>query len=613
MRPTSSCGSTSTARARAARATGVGFFDHLLDAVARHGGLDLDVRVDGDLETGAAPHGGGHGPGARAGARRGARATAPASAASATPWCRWTRPGRAARSTSRGGRSCAFEGELPGRARGRLRHRPGRGVLPRGGEHGQAHAAPAGGGRHERPPHGGGLVQGVRARAARGRGATTRTRPACRPRRACCEARASRSSTTAWATSAPWRRRSSTWAPSRELTARPRRACARPTAWCCRAWARCRRRWSTCAGCGLDELLRERVGEGVPALGVCMGMQLLFELHHRARRRGGHRAAARGRGASSTRPASRCPRSGGTRWRGGARRRSNEGLPDPCAFYHVHSFAPRPADAEDVLGTADYGSEFVSAVARPPLYGVQFHPEKSGPDGLAAARELRAQLRASGRMILLPAVDIRDGRAVRLRQGRLRRRDRLRRRPARGRALVRGGGGALPARGGPRRRARRASRRASATCERITRELDGAGAVRRRAALARGRARRACGGRRRAWCSARPPTPTPSCSTGALETWAGRVVVAVDVRGGQVSVAGWTKETQTRGEDVIERLQRRGASRFVYTNVDRDGMLEGPDLDEVGAHRAGGPRPLPLLRAASARSRTCGRCASCGS
>jgi phosphoribosylformimino-5-aminoimidazole carboxamide ribotide isomerase len=46
-------------------------------------------------------------------------------------------------------------------------------------------------------------------------------------------------------------------------------------------------------------------------------------------------------------------------------------------------------------------------------------------------------------------------------------------------------------------------------------------------------------------------------------------------------VAGWTKETQMRGEDVIERLQRRGASRFVYTNVDRDGMLEGPDFDEV--------------------------------
>ncbi len=67
----------------------------------------------------------------------------------------------------------------------------------------------------------------------------------------------------------------------------------------------------------------------------------------------------------------------------------------------------------------------------------------------------------------------------------------------------------------------------------------------------------------------------------ALETWGSRVLVAVDVRGGQVSVAGWTREMQMRGEDVIERLQRRGASRFVFTNVDRDGMLEGPDLDEI--------------------------------
>jgi phosphoribosylformimino-5-aminoimidazole carboxamide ribonucleotide (ProFAR) isomerase len=53
------------------------------------------------------------------------------------------------------------------------------------------------------------------------------------------------------------------------------------------------------------------------------------------------------------------------------------------------------------------------------------------------------------------------------------------------------------------------------------------------------------------------------------------------VRGGMVSVAGWTRETQVRGEDAIRRMQQRGATRFVYTNVDRDGMLEGPDLDEV--------------------------------
>jgi phosphoribosylformimino-5-aminoimidazole carboxamide ribotide isomerase len=68
----------------------------------------------------------------------------------------------------------------------------------------------------------------------------------------------------------------------------------------------------------------------------------------------------------------------------------------------------------------------------------------------------------------------------------------------------------------------------------------------------------------------------------AIATWPARVLVAVDVRGGRVSVAGWTKETQMRGEDVIRRMQQRGVSRFVYTNVDRDGMLEGLDLDEIG-------------------------------
>ncbi len=66
-----------------------------------------------------------------------------------------------------------------------------------------------------------------------------------------------------------------------------------------------------------------------------------------------------------------------------------------------------------------------------------------------------------------------------------------------------------------------------------------------------------------------------------LETWEHRLVIAVDVRDGHVSVAGWTKATQMLPEDVIARLQRRGVKQFMYTNVDRDGTLEGPDLDEV--------------------------------
>ncbi len=57
-------------------------------------------------------------------------------------------------------------------------------------------------------------------------------------------------------------------------------------------------------------------------------------------------------------------------------------LPERCAFYHVHSFAPRPADPADVLGTAEYGERFTTAVQRGSFYGVQFHPEKSSAAGL---------------------------------------------------------------------------------------------------------------------------------------------------------------------------------------------------------------------------------------
>jgi glutamine amidotransferase len=62
------------------------------------------------------------------------------------------------------------------------------------------------------------------------------------------------------------------------------------------------------------------------------------------------------------------------------------GLPDPTAFYHVHSFAPRPAHDEDLLGVAEYGTPFASVVSRANVHGAQFHPEKSGPDGLALLR-----------------------------------------------------------------------------------------------------------------------------------------------------------------------------------------------------------------------------------
>lgn len=68
----------------------------------------------------------------------------------------------------------------------------------------------------------------------------------------------------------------------------------------------------------------------------------------------------------------------------------------------------------------------------------------------------------------------------------------------------------------------------------------------------------------------------------ALERWPGQVLVSVDVRGGRVATAGWTETIDGDREQVIADLAERGATDLLYTNVDRDGMLEGPDLEEVG-------------------------------
>ena len=127
--------------------------------------------------------------------------------------------------------------------------------------------------------------------------------------------------------------------------------------------------------------MAERLAAGVPVLGICLGMQLLFE-------RSSELAGAEGLGfltgdvAPLDAPGLKIPQIGwnAVNWKRASR--LSAGLPDPCAFYHVHSFAPRPADAGDVLATAGYGGEFVTAVEREPVYGVQFHPEKSGPHGL---------------------------------------------------------------------------------------------------------------------------------------------------------------------------------------------------------------------------------------
>ena len=67
----------------------------------------------------------------------------------------------------------------------------------------------------------------------------------------------------------------------------------------------------------------------------------------------------------------------------------------------------------------------------------------------------------------------------------------------------------------------------------------------------------------------------------ALAEYGDRVVVSVDVRDGMLAASGWTEQTEIPVGPVIERLGARGVHRFVYSSIERDGMLEGPDLDGV--------------------------------
>jgi len=133
---------------------------------------------------------------------------------------------------------------------------------------------------------------------------------------------------------------------------------------------------------GLDELIGEQVAAGRPVLGICLGMQLAFE-------RSSEQEGAEGLGliAGEVRPLAaaglKLPHIGWSEVSfGGPPSPLTSGLPARCAFYHVHSLAPVPALAGDVLGTAEYGERFATAVHRGSFYGVQFHPEKSSAAGL---------------------------------------------------------------------------------------------------------------------------------------------------------------------------------------------------------------------------------------
>ena len=124
----------------------------------------------------------------------------------------------------------------------------------------------------------------------------------------------------------------------------------------------------------------EWLAGGRPLLGICVGMQLLFEASEEGPVSGGVGALP----GKVRRLAGevKIPHIG---WNQAAVRPGSRlfaGLPDGARFYFVHSYAPEP-DGEAVAAVCDYGGRFAAAVESQNLFGTQFHPEKSGHAGLA--------------------------------------------------------------------------------------------------------------------------------------------------------------------------------------------------------------------------------------
>jgi imidazole glycerol phosphate synthase glutamine amidotransferase subunit len=146
----------------------------------------------------------------------------------------------------------------------------------------------------------------------------------------------------------------------------------------------------------LVEPIRRWIAADRPFLGICLGLQLLFEGSDED---GAVTLAVLPGRTRRLEDAPTLPHIG---WNQVERRRDHhafDGIAPDADFYFVHSYAGEPADADAdvILAETEHGGRFVAAVARGNLLGVQFHPERSGDDGLRLLANFVALVRTGGR------------------------------------------------------------------------------------------------------------------------------------------------------------------------------------------------------------------------
>lgn len=131
---------------------------------------------------------------------------------------------------------------------------------------------------------------------------------------------------------------------------------------------------------GLSDYLKERVSDGIPLLGICLGMQLLLEKSEEGNV--DCLGFLKGSVPEFTDESEKIPHMGWNQVTDVQNHFLFEHIPEETDFYFVHSYFAMPENREDILGETNYGINFASVIGNSQVMGVQFHPEKSGKYGI---------------------------------------------------------------------------------------------------------------------------------------------------------------------------------------------------------------------------------------
>ena len=328
---------------------------------------------------------------------------------------------------------------------------------------------------------------------------------------------------------------------------------------------------------GLDGTIRKITK---PFLGVCLGMQLLFE----SSEEDGVKCLGiiKGRVKKFKEPGTKVPQIG---WNTVVQTSFDplyENVPGTFYAYFVNSYYADTAK-RNIIGGSGYGTTvYPSVVRKDNFYGIQFHPEKSEDTGIRLLKNF-CELGVSKKqneMLVIPAIDLIDGKCVRLRQGNYDEQKTYSGQPlAVARTFVRDGAKYIH-----------------------VVDLDGARQGRpmndkliKKIAAESDVPAQAGGGIRtfetaKAYLDAgvdRIIVSTSALSDPGMvqrviaEYGPGRIAVSVDVRGGFIATQGWRTKSSGRVGAFLNKLTGLGVTTIIYTEISRDGTLEGPDYEGV--------------------------------